>query len=58
LTTKFVPISCSGTKLPVFFAAEILSGKHPKPLTIPTFSRLGTSGFSKPLSAIFPVVKA
>lgn len=34
------------------------SGKHPKPLTIPTFSLLGRSGFSKPLCAILPVVKA
>src|SRR6516225_5071061 len=58
--TKFVPISCSkssGMKLPVFFAAVRFSGKHPKPLTIPTFSRLDRSGFSKPVCAILPVVK-
>ncbi len=44
--------------LPVFFADETFSGKHPKPLTTPTFSRLGRSGVSKPVCAILPVVKA
>src|SRR5262249_28444270 len=47
-----------GNKLSVFFAADTFSGKHPKPLMIPTFSRLGRSGFSKPVCAILPVVKA
>ena len=44
--------------LPVFFADETFSGKHPKPLTTPTFSRLGRSGLSKPVCAILPVVNA
>src|SRR5215831_1311486 len=50
LTKKLVPISCSkssGMKVPVFFAGDILSGKHPKPLTMPTFSLVGCSGFSE-----------
>jgi hypothetical protein len=58
LTKKLVPISCSkssGMKAPVFFAGDILSGKHPKPLMMPTFSLVGCSGFSELTCAILPV---
>src|SRR5262249_41483567 len=61
LTTKFVPISCSkssGMKLPVFFADETFSGKHPKPLTTPIFSRLGRSGVSRRGSEVRNILNA
>src|ERR1700730_4618112 len=61
LSTKLVAISCSkssGMNSPVFFASGIFSGKQPKPLTMPTFSLVGCSGFSELTCAILPVAKA